>query len=103
MPVHSDTGGRLEFFSIDGGEDSDIVIGSTGGSDKAVVFVDHLNKMADDERDSLDTFELFFGTELLSFEFDLVFFDVVLLNVEELEVLVELLEFVVEVLLLSFG
>ena len=103
MPMHSDTGGRLEFFSIDGGEDSDIVIGSTGGSDKAVVLVDHLNKVTNDERDSLDTFELFFGTELLSFEFDLVFFDVVLLNVEELEVLVELLEFVVEVLLLSFG
>ena len=103
MPVHGDTGGRLEFFSINGGQDSHIVIGSTGGSDKAVVFVDHFNKVPNDKRDSLDTFKLFFGAELLSFEFDLVIFDVVLLNVEELEVFVELLEFVVEVLLLSFG
>jgi hypothetical protein len=59
--------------------------------------------VTNDKRDSLDTFKLLFGAELLSFEFDLVIFDVVLLNVEELEVFVELLEFVEEVLLLSFG
>lgn len=31
--MHGDAGGSLEFFAVDGGEDSDVVVGSSGGGD----------------------------------------------------------------------
>ena len=103
MSMHGDTGGCLKLFSVQSREDSDIVIGSACGSDKTMVLIDHFNKMSNDEWDGLDSFEFFFRSELLSLEFDLVLFDVVFLDVEELQVTVEFLKFVVKVLLLGFG
>jgi hypothetical protein len=50
--------------------------------------------------DCLDSLQLLLGSEFLSLELDLIFLDVVLLDCEELQVLVQLLKFGVEVLLL---
>jgi len=65
-----------------------------------MVFVDHLDEVADDQGNSLDALELFFGPDLLSFELDLIFLDVVFLNAEEFKIFVELLQLVVEVFFL---
>jgi len=56
--------------------------------------------VADDQGNSLDALELFFGPDLLSFELDLIFLDVVFLNAEEFKIFVELLQLVVEVFFL---
>jgi hypothetical protein len=60
VPMHSDTRGDFQFFTINSGEDSDIVVGSTGGGDKSMVLVNHFNKMADYKRHSLDPLQLLF-------------------------------------------
>jgi hypothetical protein len=98
--VHGDTGGSFEFLSIDGGEDSDVVVGASRGGDQPVALVDHFYEVADYQGDCLDPLELFLGPELLSFELDLILLDVVLLDVEEVQIFVEFLQFVIQVFLL---
>ena len=56
-----------------------------------MILIDHLDKMANGEGDCLNPFQFFFGSDLLSFQFDLIIFDVLFLDVEELELFVELL------------
>lgn len=101
--MHGDTRGSLEFFPIDGGEDPDIIVGSTSGGDQPVILVNHLHEMPDYKRHRLNSFELFFGPQFFSLELDLVLFDVLFLNVEEVQVLVQLLETGIEVLLLELS
>ena len=67
-----------------------------------MILVDHLNEVSNHKGNSLDAFELFFWANLFSSKFYLVFFDVVFLNTEKLEVFVEFLKFVVKVLLIAF-
>ncbi len=88
MPVHGNTRRGLKLFPVQSREHSDIVVGSTGRRYEAVVLVDHFDEMPDDQGDGLDSLELLFGAELLSFEFDLVLLDVVFLDVQELKVTV---------------
>ncbi len=99
--MHGNTGWRFEFFPVKSWQDSDVVICSTCGCDEAVILIDHLYEMSNDQRYGLNSLELFFGSELLSFKLDLIVLDVVFLDVKELHVSIELLEFAVKVLLLS--
>ena len=102
MAVHGNTGWGFKFFSVDGGEHSDVVVSATGGGDEPMVFIDHFDKMPNGEGDCLNSLEFFLGSDLLSFQFDLIVFDVLFLDVQELELFVELLKFRVEVLLFGF-
>lgn len=54
--------------------------------------------MTDDQRNSLDSFEFFFRSEFFSLQLDLILFNVILLNCEELKVAIEFLKLVVKVL-----
>ena len=63
--------------------------------------IHHLYEVSDNERDGLDSLELFFGSDLLSPELLLVLLDELLLYPENLEVLFEFLQLLV--LVLDFG
>ena len=64
--------------------------------------VHHLNEVADDQRNSLDSLQFLFGSDLLSSQFLLVLFNELLLNSEDLKVLLELLESSMLILDLNF-
>jgi hypothetical protein len=66
VSVHGDAGGDFKFFAIDGGQDSDIVVASSGGGDEAVVLIDHFYEVSDYQGHGLDAFEFFFGAQFLS-------------------------------------
>lgn len=59
--------------------------------------------MPNDQRNSLYSLQLLFGPKLLTFEFDLIFLNVVFLDVKELKVSVELLKLIVKVLFFGFA
>ena len=48
----------LEQLAVDGAEDPDVVVAARGGAHDAVVAVDHLHELADDERHGLDPLDL---------------------------------------------
>lgn len=84
VSVHGDTGWWLELFPVKSGQNSNVVVCSTCGSDQTVVFVDHFDKMSDDQRYGLNSLQFFLGSELLSLELYLIVLDVVFLDCEEL-------------------
>ena len=76
---------RLEQFAVDSAEDSDVVVGSCGGSNDAVVLVDHLHELAYDERHRLDPLHLLHRAEELAPEILQFVLHILLLDVDELE------------------
>ncbi len=101
VSVHGDACGYLKFFSVESGEHSDEVVGSTTGGDERMVLIDHLDEVTDDEGYSLDALELLLGPDFLSLEFLLVFLDEILLDFEELDVSFKLLELLILILVVS--
>jgi hypothetical protein len=61
--MHGDAGGGLQLLSINGGENSYVVVGSASGSNQTMVFIDHFHEVADDQRNSLDSLEFFLGAQ----------------------------------------
>lgn len=57
MAVHGDTGGGLQLLTVDSREHAHVVVGATSGGDQSMVLIDHLDEMANDEWDGLDSFE----------------------------------------------
>lgn len=64
--------------------------------------VHHLNEVANNQRNGLDSLQFLFGSDLLSSQFLLVLFNELLLNSEDLKVLLELLESSMLILDLNF-
>ena len=102
--MHGYAGGGLELLPVDCGEDADVIVGSSSRCNQTMTLIDHLDEVADGERDCLDSFEFFLGPDLLSFEFDLIILDVFFLDVQVLQLLVQFLQpFIQIILLCPFG
>lgn len=95
--MQRDRGRGLKKLPINCTQNPDIVIRSRGRADDAVVGIDHLHELADDEGDRLDPFHLFLGSEELALEILLLIFDVLFLDLDELELALERFEVYVEV------
>lgn len=65
-------------------------------------FINHFYKMPNSQWNSLNSFKFFLGSDFFPFEFNLIFLDVLFLNVKEFELLVKLLQSFIEILLLGF-
>lgn len=103
VTVERDGGRRFEKLSIDCAENSDIVIGSGGGSDDAVVLIDHLHELANNERHRLDPLHFFLRAKKLALEILLLVLDVLFLDVDEFELALERFEAAVEVVFIGGG
>jgi len=101
VAVERDGCGGLEKLAVDGAEDSDVVVGSGGGSNDAIVLVDHFHELADDERHRLDPLDLLLRAEELALEILLLVLDVLFLDVDELKLALQGLEAAVEVVLVG--
>ena len=103
VAVERDGSGGLEKLAVDGAEDSDVVVGSCGGSNDAVVLVNHLHELANDERHRLDPLHLLLRSEQLALEILLLILHVLLLDVDELQLALEGFQAAVEVVLVGGG
>lgn len=101
VAVECDGGGGLEKLAVDGTEDPDVVVGSGGGSDDAVVLVNHLHELANDERHRLYPLHLLLRSEQLALEILLLILHVLLLDVDELQLALEGFQAAVEVVLVG--
>lgn len=97
MQRHRSAG--LQQLPIDRAEDPNVVIRSGRRSDDAVVLIDHLHELADDEGHRLYPLDLFLSPEELALEVLELVLDVLLLDVDELDLALERFEEGVEVVL----
>lgn len=93
----------LQLLPIDRAQNPHVVIGARGGADDAVVGIDHLHELADDEGDGLDPLDLLLGAEELALEVLVLVLDVLLLDLDELELALEGFEAAVEVVVVGGG
>lgn len=93
----------LQLLPINRAENPDVVIGSGGGPHDAVIGIDHLHELADDEGDGLDTLDLFLCAEELALEVLVFVLDVFFLDLDELELALEGFEAAVEVVFVDGG
>ena len=83
MPVQSYRRGRFEKLPVECAQDPDIVVAASGRSNDATVAVDHLQKLANDQRHCLNSLDLLLSTQQLPLQASLLFFDVLLLQYPE--------------------
>lgn len=101
VAVQGDGGGGLEMLSINSTENPDVVIGSRGGPDDAVVLIHHLHELTDHQRHRLDPLHLLLGAEELPLQILLLVFHVLLLDVDELQLALQGFQAAVEVVLVG--
>ena len=90
-------------LTVDGAEDPNVVVATGGGADDAVVVVDHLHELTDDERHGLDPLHLLLRTQQLALEVLLLVLHVLILDLNELHEALQRLEAAVEVVVLLGG
>ncbi len=56
----------LQHFSVESGENADVVVGSGRGANDAVIGIDHFVELTNNERDTLDAADFFLGAEELA-------------------------------------
>lgn len=103
MAVESDGCGRLEELAVNSTENPNVVVGSGGGSNDAVVLVNHLHELANDKRNRLDPFYFLLRAKKLALEILLLVLHVLLLDIDELKLPLQRLEAAVEVVLVGAG
>mmetsp|Transcript_19580 Transcript_19580/g.51517 ORF Transcript_19580/g.51517 Transcript_19580/m.51517 type:complete len:217 (-) Transcript_19580:35-685(-) len=97
VAVQRDRRAGLEQLAVDGAEDAHVVVGAGRRADDAVVVVDDLEELADDERHGLDALDLLLGPHQLALQVLHFVLDVILLDLEELELPLQRLHLRVEV------
>ena len=63
-----------------------------GGADDAIVLVNGLQELTDDQRNALNTLDLFLGVQKLLFQVLLLVLDVLLLDLQKLELSLQFLK-----------
>ena len=96
--VKSHAGGWFEELPVQSGQNPHVVVGAGGGADNASVLVHGLQELADNERNRLDTFDLLLCVDVLLPEVPHLVLDVLLLHLQELQLLLELLVFNIEII-----
>lgn len=99
--MQRDRSGGLQELPVDGTKNPNIVIRAGGGTDDAVVLIDHLHELADNERNRLDPLDLLLSAEELALQILLLIFHVFLLNVDELQLSLQRLQAAVEVVVVG--
>ena len=99
MAVQSNRSRWFEKLAINGAENSDIVIGTSGRANYAIILINHLHELADNQRHRLDPLDLFLGPKELTLEILLLVLDVLLLDIDELQLALQRLEATVEIVL----
>lgn len=89
MSVESDGRGRLKQLTVNGAKNPNIVIRSSGRANDAIVLIDHLHELADDEWNRLDPLDLLLGAKELTLEVLMLILNILFLDVDELELSLE--------------
>ena len=80
MSVKSYRRGRFQKLPVECAQNSDIVVAASGRYNDATVAVNHLQKLANDQRHCLNSLDLLLSTQQLPLQASLLFFDVFLLQ-----------------------
>mmetsp|Transcript_34533 Transcript_34533/g.61616 ORF Transcript_34533/g.61616 Transcript_34533/m.61616 type:complete len:226 (-) Transcript_34533:67-744(-) len=90
----------LQQLPVECAQDANIVIGACGGGHDAVVGIHHFQKLSNHKRHALNALNLLLSAQQLPLQVPLLLFDVLLLDLEELQLPLQSLEPCVQVLLL---
>ena len=102
VAMQGDGGVGLEQLPVQGGQDAHVVVGPGRRRHDAVVGVDHLVELADDQRDGLDAGDLLLGPEQLPLQMAHLVLEVFLLQLDELQLRLKGLHVAVQVGLCLF-
>ena len=89
VPVEGHRRARLQQLAVDRREDAHVVVGARGARDDAVVVVDDLEELADDERHRLDALDLLLRAHELALQILHLVLDVILLDLKKLKLALE--------------